>query len=138
MLFLLFGRPPRLLTSLSYWEQLKYSVNLVPFSTVSEYLGYLFDGGYMVRQAIINLGGNVIMFIPLGVFLPLLWEKMRRFPSHILTTAGIITAVELIQLLTLRGTLDIDDLILNVVGSAIGYITYILCVKLQKIIKNNR
>jgi glycopeptide antibiotics resistance protein len=124
MLFLLFGRPPRLLTSLSYWEQLKYSVNLVPFSTVSEYLGYLFDGGYMVRQAIINLGGNVIMFIPLGIFLPLLWEKTRRFLPHVLTTAGIITTVELIQLFTLRGTLDIDDLILNIIGSAVGFAVY--------------
>ena len=138
MLILLFGRPSAYSPSLSYWEQLGHSVNLVPFSTVSEYLTYLFDGGDMVRQAIINLGGNVIMFIPLGVFLPLLWEKPRRFLPHLLATAAIITSVELIQLLTLRGTLDIDDLILNIVGSAVGYIAYILCVKLRKIIKNNR
>ena len=96
----------------------------VPFSTIGEYFGYLLDGGDMVRQAIINLGGNVIMFIPLGIFLPLLWEKMRRFLPHILTTAGIITTVELIQLFTLRGALDIDDLILNIIGSAVGFLVY--------------
>lgn len=124
MLFLLFGRPPRLLTSLTYPEQLWHSINLVPFSTIGEYFCYLLEGGYMVRQAVINLGGNVIMFIPLGIFLPLLWEKMRRFLPHVLTTAGIITTVELIQLFTLRGTLDIDDLILNVVGSAVGFLVY--------------
>lgn len=124
MLILLFGRPSAYSPSLTYPKQLWHSINLVPFSTVSEYFGYLLEGGYMVRQAIINLGGNVIMFIPLGVFLPLLWEKMRRFPPHVLTTAGIITTVELIQLFTLRGALDIDDLILNVVGSAVGFAFY--------------
>ena len=137
MLFLLFGRPPRLLTSLTYPEQLWHSINLVPFSTVGEYFGYLLEGEYMVRQAIINLGGNVIMFIPLGIFLPLLWEKMRCFLPHVLTTAGIITTVELIQLFTLRGALDIDDLILNVVGSAVGFAFYHAIRRLHNAITRN-
>lgn len=137
MLILLFGRPSAYSPSLTYPEQLWHSINLVPFSTVSEYFGYLLEGGYMVRQAVINLGGNVIMFIPLGIFLPLLWEKMRRFLPHVLTTAGIITTVELIQLFTLRGALDIDDLILNVVGSAVGFLVYHAARRLHNAITRN-
>ena len=83
----------------------------------------LIRGGSRADQnhAIINLVGNVIMFIPLGFCLPMLWKKQRTLWKTLLTTALIITLVELIQLLTLVGSCDTDDLILNVLGSAIGY-----------------
>ncbi len=132
MLILLFGRTPAYFSSMSYFEQIGYNINLVPFSTLAEYFGYLGDGGHMVRHAIINLGGNVVMFIPLGFFLALLWKRLRRVLPHLVTTAAIITAVELIQLFTLRGSADIDDLILNVIGSAIGYLLYLLVSSLCK------
>ena len=119
MLWLLFDRTgydP----SLPYLEQLRYS--LIPFRTTRRFLKLLLSANIAYRnQAIINLGGNVIMFIPLGFFLPKLWQKQRKFRRTLLTTAGIIILVELTQMFTLLGTCDIDDLILNVTGAAIGY-----------------
>lgn len=119
MLWLLFDREgydP----ALPYTEQLRYS--LIPFRTTRRFLKLLLSANIAYRnQAVINLGGNVIMFIPLGFFLPKLWQKQRKFRRTLLTTAGIIILVELTQMFTLLGTCDIDDLILNVTGAAIGY-----------------
>ena len=66
----------------------------------------------------------MLLFIPLGLFPPLLHEKMGRFWKTILLAAGIVTMVELLQMLLLVGTCDIDDLLLNVLGAALGYGLY--------------
>ena len=121
MLWLLFDRvgyEP----GLPYWEQVHQQLNLVPFRTLRLFADLL-DSGVRsyIRMAVINLGGNVIMFIPLGFLLPRVFEKVNRFWKILLATALVITAVEIIQLFTLVGTCDIDDLILNLIGSAIGY-----------------
>ena len=124
MLWLLFDRPgydP----SLPYWEQVTRQLNLVPFRTLRLFAGLLDSGvrSYIV-MAVINLGGNIIMFIPLGFLLPRVFPKCTSLPRVLLATAAIITAVELIQLFTLVGTCDIDDLILNILGAALGYGIY--------------
>ena len=119
MLWLLFDREgydP----ALPYTEQLRYS--LIPFRTTRRFLKLLLSANIAYRnQAVINLGGNVIMFIPLGFFLPRVFPALRNFWLTIFATALIIIAVELTQLFTLLGTCDIDDLILNVIGAVIGY-----------------
>lgn len=64
---------------------------------------------------------NVLLFIPLGVFLPVLRVKFRRFLPTLLF--GFLTSafVELFQIFTLRAT-DINDLLTNTIGTAIGYV----------------
>ena len=71
-----------------------------------------------------NLLGNVVLFIPLGCFLPWLWEKWRVFWRHTLVMAGIILAVEAIQLATGLGWCDVDDLILNLPGTMLGFLLW--------------
>lgn len=124
MVILLFDRHPlNSYGTMSYWEILSFRTNFIPLKTVAQYVRYFIDGS-LRTTAIINLGGNVGMFIPLGLFLAAIWKKLRRFLPHLFTTAVIIIAVELIQLFTLTGSADIDDLLLNVVGSAIGFGVY--------------
>jgi glycopeptide antibiotics resistance protein len=122
MLWLLFHRPgydP----GLPYREQLRY--NLMPFQTIRLFLGLLDSAsGGLRRHALINLAGNVVMFVPLGVCLPRLWPGLRKFGRFLLTAVLIITAVELLQLLTLVGSCDTDDLILNVLGASVGFALY--------------
>ena len=121
MLWLLFDRAGYA-EGIPYWEQASENLNLVPFRTLRLFAGLLDSSRpEYVRAAVINLGGNVIMFIPLGFLLPRVFEKLNRFRKVLLTTALIITAVEIIQLLTLVGSCDIDDLILNMTGAAMGY-----------------
>ena len=121
MLWLLFDRPGYI-EGIPYWDQAANHLNLIPFRTLRLFFGLLDSSRTeYVRAAVVNLFGNVIMFIPLGFLLPRVFPRLNRFRKVLLTTALSITAVEIIQLLTLVGSCDIDDLILNVIGAAMGY-----------------
>lgn len=122
MLYLLFNRQGGI-EGMDYWTQIHINLNLEAFRTIRLFLNVLNDQEY-TTAALINLGGNVILFIPLGFFLPQVFPKLRKFGRSMLATALIISAVELTQLFTLLGSCDIDDLILNVIGASIGYIIF--------------
>ena len=100
-------------------------VNIVPFETISVALGYGLD-----RQQGRVLLGNVLAFAPLGVFLPLLWPGRRSLISVIVAGLGISLALEAVQLglSVLIGApyrvADIDDVMINVLGVALGYGLY--------------
>lgn len=92
--------------------------NLIPFKTIIEYI---------VRQdrvALINLFGNIIAFAPMGLFLPLLFKKQKKTFFFILTNIIIVLVIEILQFLSLSGSFDIDDLILNIGGALIIYSLY--------------
>ena len=125
MLNLLFNRAGGI-EGMDYWKQIRANLNLEPFHTIRLFLRVLDKQAYSSAAAI-NLAGNVIMFIPLGFLLPRVFPKLRKFWRCMMATALIITAVELTQLFTLLGSCDIDDLILNVIGAAAGYILHKLC-----------
>ena len=86
----------------------------------------------MVRHAFVNLAGNVIMFVPLGVFLPVIWKRLRSFWWFLLTSASLILLVEVLQYVTGLGSCDIDDLILNLPGTMLGWLCHPLFLKKQR------
>lgn len=122
MAYLLFWRKEAP-EGIPYADQLMMRLNLIPFRTLKLQLRLLFDFDRprLIHHALVNLLGNVALFIPLGIFLPGLWGKLQRLWKVLLTVAGIIALVESIQVLTLLGRCDIDDLILNLAGAAVGY-----------------
>lgn len=124
MICLLFGRG--IVGVSDYWNQIRANMNLAPFHTIKLYLRVLQgDRGVMLtRHAIINLVGNVAMFIPLGILLPRVYHTLRTAWRFFLVTVLLICLVELIQLFSLVGCCDIDDLILNVFGAGIGFMGY--------------
>lgn len=63
---------------------------------------------------------NVILFIPLGLLAPLIWENFRSFKTIVLFGLGFTLFIEFSQLLTYRAT-DINDIITNLTGTIIGY-----------------
>ena len=132
MLLLLFARSSRYIGG-SYIEQLKMNLNLVPLDTMRRFVYVIKHSSnpHMLRYAHLNLGGNVAAFIPFGFFLPSLFGRLRRFLRFFLTAAAVIICIELLQLFTLRGSCDIDDLILNLIGSALGYAVWKLSVKIK-------
>ena len=127
MISLLFFRSPAF-TDEPYWGQVREHLNPVPFRTIRLYLRLLGQPGqpWLIRLARVNLLGNILLFIPLGLFPPLLHSALRRFWKTALLAAGIMTAVELLQMLLLVGTCDIDDLILNLLGASLGYLLFYL------------
>ena len=104
-----------------YWQRLLDRMNLVPFSTIREQLDYIASSTYNRRTALRNLAANALLFVPMGLFLPLLWASMRKFRRCALLWFPMILSIELLQLLTLQGSFDIDDVILNTLGFFIGY-----------------
>ena len=133
MLWLLFDRTSSG-DGLSYWTQVKLNLNLVPFRTVTLYLRTLMNtnNAYLLRHALINLLGNVVMFIPLGLLLPAIWPNLRKFWKCWLCSAGCIAVIEIVQLFTLLGSCDIDDLILNLLGMSIGFGCYALLTRKKR------
>ena len=123
MLWLLFGQRIGGGANGAYTEQLRGNLNLVPFKTILWFatVGNKTSNQYLLQHAFVNLAGNVVMFIPMGVFLPSIWHPMRSFWKLLLCFAGLILIVELLQLITFLGSCDIDDLILNVIGAMLGY-----------------
>ena len=114
MLWLLFGQR---------WGQNAGGLNLEPFHTLRLFWWVLENSHQpeQLRHAVINLGGNVAMFVPLGFFVPCIWEKLGKLGWHFLCMVLIILVVELLQLATGLGTCDVDDLLLNWVGTALGF-----------------
>lgn len=106
-----------------YWEQLPAHLSLVPFRTNWQYILLLDGRGGWGRwiDAVICLFGNVLTFIPLGFFLPCLFRRCRGLWQTLLWGGVAVVCVELVQLFTLVGSCDIDDLLLNLVGMAVGY-----------------
>ncbi len=125
MLSLLFGRRESG-DALPYLDQVSMRLNLIPLRTLSHQLRLLTQSGrpWLVRHAAVNLVGNVLLFLPLGLLLPKLFHGLDRLWKTLSVTGGIILLVELTQVLTLLGRCDIDDLILNLLGAAMGYGLY--------------
>ena len=71
--------------------------------------------------------GNFIMLLPLGIYLPVLYRKLRRFPGFfavLFICLFVSIGIELLQLITSYRSVDIDDVILNTLGGCFGFIIY--------------
>ena len=95
------------------------SINLIPFQTISLYL----SGDAIFLIAFYNLGANVGLFIPFGLYYRFVVKAQSLKKLLIITVCSIIT-IELLQFITKRGSFDIDDVILNVIGVWLGYLIY--------------
>jgi len=121
MLWLLFGQRIVLLPqNEDYLQHITARINLIPFRTIAEF-AKASERGISSSHAFINLAGNVVMFIPLGAALPVIWTRFRGFWRCMGTALLLLLCIELLQLFSLLGSADIDDLILNLIGVCIGY-----------------
>ncbi len=64
---------------------------------------------------------NVLLFLPLGIFLPVLWEEYRRWRRTVSMGLELSCFIEFIQIFTFRAT-DVDDLITNTLGTLLGFL----------------
>ena len=114
---------------------LKDSVNIVPLATIMGYVKAFFNNSANFSIIAYNLVGNVVCLTPLAFFLPKLFKKQNKFITFLITTMGVALSIECLQLLTMSGTFDIDDIILNVLGACIAYL--VLNIKGIKALLNN-
>lgn len=102
------------------WEGL-YSANFIPFKTIKIYIRYYDLPGL---RSFANLFGNVLIFIPVGIMLPMV-HKASQNPLIMLANSFIfVLGIEVFQLFSAFGEFDVDDIILNCFGVLIGRALY--------------
>ena len=98
------------------------SFNFIPFATILNYGKAMFTQSMNASAIVTNLLGNLVAFMPFALFLPMFFRKCEKYSVFLLTTAGSVMAIELLQLVLAVGSCDIDDLILNVFGAWVAFL----------------
>ena len=82
---------------------------------------------------------NVLLFVPFGFFLPVLWKEFRNVKKIFIAGFAMTSFIEIAQIFTGRTT-DINDIITNIAGTLIGYlIAYWLTGSFtRRIVKNSK
>ena len=106
------------------YSERAYHYNLIPFHEILRFIRARAKLGFV--SVFLNIGGNIIGFLPFGFFLPVITRKLRHAPLVILLGFLTSAAVEFTQLFTHTGSFDVDDMILNTFGTAVGYLIYII------------
>lgn len=91
-------------------------MNFIPFSEMTRY-------SIGSKAFFYNVIGNIALFVPFGYFVSD-YLKAKRIPHILVVSILISLTAELIQFKIGRA-FDIDDIILNVIGSIIGFMVYI-------------
>ena len=97
---------------------IEMSVNLSLFTDLVA--TYHENGIWMVLYLVV---GNVAWFVPFGFLLPVIWQKLK---SYYTIPLGFLLSlvIETSQFILKKGMFEIDDLVLNTLGTAIGCLIY--------------
>ena len=98
------------------------TINIIPFATIINYISGLIFKDININIVVINLATNLLLFAPMGFFIPILFDKRIKNIKQFGIMMIIITIlVEIVQFITYSGSTDIDDIILNTTGAIIVY-----------------
>ncbi|GAA3505203.1 VanZ family protein [Streptomyces albogriseolus] len=76
-----------------------------------------------LRDAVKQIGGNILLGVPFGVLAPVVAPRTRGFLRILVLTAVVMLLVEVAQGALVTGrAFDIDDVILNTAGALLGYL----------------
>ena len=131
-LLFLDGRHP---FDISFGEFVRHS-NWIPFRTVVGYLQRLSANSINLDIVVRNLLGNLILFFPMGCYLPCLGRWLAPLWKRLLLLVGMILGVEVLQLILRVGFFDVDDVIFNFFGGAVASLLFMipwLCRGLQRV-----
>lgn len=107
-------------------------INMIPGKVLIETYHEVFINNNF-NYFLINFLGNIIMFMPIGFLISLLWKVSNK--KVIISGFSISILIEFCQLFLDRGT-DIDDLILNTLGTILGLIFYHILSKKLNLFKD--
>ncbi len=112
-----------LVSSGSIFSYASSHYNVIPFHTIMLYINGYKKGVLLCSELLVNLFGNLAAFMPIGFFLPRLFYKLNKLWIFLLVTTAFIIGIEIMQLILRTGVCDIDDLILNLFGALLIYLT---------------
>lgn len=102
--------------------------NIIPFRSI--YRIGVFSPTWV--DPIRILLGNIIMFIPLGFFIPIIWKRKRSLIKVVFLGFFLSLCIELSQFLFTHRVANIDDVILNTLGTWIGVCVFLVMNKLKR------
>ena len=120
------------------WYNIFYNFNENPFAGIFDFSYNFIPTIYKIIIGEYTLDswgkamivGNFLMFIPMGIMLPLVFKNINK--KNIFVIAILITlSIEILQPIVGR-SFDIDDIIMNFIGSIIGYLAVTIFIKLKE------
>lgn len=96
-------------------------INIVP---IKETINTFMHSETGMKNSFRNLIGNILVFMPLGFFIPLLFDKFNNLKKVLKVGFLSSLAIELSQLFVGGNVCDIDDVIYNTLGALAGFICY--------------
>lgn len=105
------------------------SYNLIPFETISLFI----TSSLSLNVILINVVGNIVAFLPMGFFIPVLFDGFKNIKKVVLISFLATLTIEITQYIMMLGAFDIDDLMLNTLGGILGYSMYRLSLKVFKV-----
>jgi glycopeptide antibiotics resistance protein len=103
------------------------TANFTPFKTIKMYIDYAYK-----LNSVENLAGNVLVFVPFGFLFPFVAREGERFFVMFVNAFVFILGIEVFQLFSAFGAFDVDDILLNCLGAAMGYGIYRIFMIWQK------
>lgn len=95
------------------------TANFTPFKTIKMYIDYAYK-----LNSVENLAGNILVFVPFGFLFPMVAREGERFLVMLLNAFVFVLGIEVFQLFSAFGAFDVDDLLLNCLGAALGFGVY--------------
>ena len=96
--------------------------NLILFNEINRFIVYREQLG--MKAFMLNVVGNCVAFIPGGFLLPVISRRCRSFISCTLVGFVISFFIECTQLIFRVGSFDVDDILLNTIGAALGFVLF--------------
>ncbi|KYD26318.1 hypothetical protein B4113_1096 [Geobacillus sp. B4113_201601] len=118
-------------------EQVFPHYNFIPLKTILE-----------TSITPVNIWGNILLLLPLGIFVPLIHPYFARIKPFLLFALLVSSGIESVQFLTAlmdgkfaeypsERSFDVDDIILNVSGAVIGFSLYQLWGRMKSLISRS-
>jgi glycopeptide antibiotics resistance protein len=103
--------------------------NFIPFYSIYYYLISVQEP---ILVGVLNVVGNILLYVPFGFLLPLVWRWAKTFRFCMWVLLGTSMFFEVLQLALVLGHFDVDDTLLNGIGGALGYLFYLTGFRLMR------
>jgi glycopeptide antibiotics resistance protein len=97
-----------------------WNANFEPLKSIKAYFKDI-TSWYALK----NLLGNLLAFIPFGFLLPVAYLNCRNFFMALIIALECIVGAEIFQFISMTGTFDVDDILLNMISFLIGYCLFL-------------
>ena len=101
-----------------------YSYNLVFFREIRRFYEYRKTLG--MKAFLLNTAGNVVCFLPFGFFLPVVTRFGERWYRTVFASFLMSLLIETLQLVFRIGSFDVDDILMNLLGTILSAALFFL------------